>query len=94
MVPVARQAVALLREVHPLAGCHHHAFRAGAIRTVTSRCVAARGARSVVPRDGAHDSGRVLGFRPDFIEAPAGPMPSGIATEAPTTGSCSCPSGA
>ena len=106
VVPLARQTVAILREVHPLTGHHRYVFpnsRHPHRELPMSRGTLWSAFRALdipradddarIPGHGAHDLDEVLGFRPDFIEhqlAHAVRDPNG----GPTTARRSCPSDA
>ena len=80
IVPLATQAVAILRELHPLTGAGRYVFPGGRSngRPMSDNAVLAAMRRSGIPADEMTGHGframartildEVLGFRPDFIE--------------------------
>ncbi len=80
IVPLATQAVAILRELHPLTGRDRYVFPGARTRTrpMSENAVLAAMRRMGIPKDEMSGHGframartildEVLGFRPDFIE--------------------------
>ena len=108
VVPLARQAVAILREAHPMTGHHRYVFPNARLpyrELPMSRGTLWSAFRALdIPKERMTMHGframartildEVLGFRPRLHRASVGPRRQGSQRAGPTTGRRSCPSGA